>query len=350
MDAARKGPKLNITHIAELAQVSKGTVSKVLNGQKGVGGPTRERILKLVKELDYHQDASARALALQRTEILGFLIPHEAPFTLSGFFWASVLAGISHQAAALGYNVMILTPQREGELHDVMTQALRRGLVDGFIIGSELLDKELFSTLILQKIPFVLLGQNPEFTHYCIDDDSPQGVRVLLEHMIARGYRRIGALFGPPEYSYVRERHGAYLETLRAHGIEWKAVGFSEYLSAKTMAATRNLLDEHPDMDALFVGSGDEFFLDAMNALRQKGKRLPGFGLSVYDDYPFLDYLTPRITAVRQPLQEMGKRAVDMLVRLVNGNPPAEALVRLQNELIVRESCGEEPGSLSRPS
>lgn len=341
MDPTRKGSKLNINHIADLAQVSKGTVSKVLNGQKGVGEATRERVLKLVKELNYHQDASARALALQRTGILGFLIPHAAPSSLAAFFWTSVLAGITHEAAALGYNVMVLTPQREGELHDTLMQALNRGVVDGFIIGSELLDKELFSTLVLQKVPFVLLGQHSEFSHYCVDDDNDQGVRALVRHMIGRGYRRIGALLGPKQYFYVRERKDAYVGELRDHGIAWSAVGFSEYLTKDTIDVTCRLLDEHPDMDALFVASGDEFFLDAMKALRLRGKRFPEFGIAVYDDYPFLDYLSPPVTAVRQPLQESGRRAVGMLVRLIGGEAPEEKLVRLQNELIVRESCGE---------
>jgi DNA-binding LacI/PurR family transcriptional regulator len=341
MDSSRKNPKLNISQIAELAQVSKGTVSKVLNGQKGVGEQTRERIQKLVKELNYHQDASARALALQRTGIIGFLIPHAAPSSLAAFFWTSVLAGISHQAAAMGYNVLVLTPQREGDLQGTLMQALHRGVADGFIIGSELLDKELFSTLILQKVPFVLLGQNPEFSHFCIDDDNHQGVRDLLNHMIARGYKKIGALFGPEAYSYVRERRDAYLDTLRESGITWTAEGYSEYLTQDTVEATNRLMEEHPDMDALFVGSGDEFFLDALQTLRRRGKRFPEFGIAVYDDYPFLNYLTPPVTAVRQPLQESGKRALEMLVQIIKGDPPLQKLVRLQNEIIARESCGE---------
>ena len=83
--------KLNINHIAEMAQVSKGTVSKALNGRSRISDATRQRILKLVNELGYQQDATARALALQKTGIIGFLIPHEAAFTQSGNYWKKAI-------------------------------------------------------------------------------------------------------------------------------------------------------------------------------------------------------------------------------------------------------------------
>ena len=202
--------KLTIKQIAELAQVSKGTVSKVLNGHEGIGPATRERILALIERLDYHPDSSARALALQKTGVLGFLIPHEAATSLTGQFWTIVLSGISQKATQRGYNVLVLTTPREGDIQGALNQILKRSSVDGLIIGSELIDPESLSTLMKQNIPFVLLGQNPDFQHWCVDIDSLQGTTLLVDHMVAQGYRKIGALFGPAHYPYVKARSLGY--------------------------------------------------------------------------------------------------------------------------------------------
>lgn len=333
--------KLTINQIAELAQVSKGTVSKVLNGHKGISLATRERILKLIKQLDYHPDASARALALQKTGVIGFLIPHEAANSLNGHFWTAVLSGISQQATQDGYNLMVLTTPREGDVRGVLNQLLKRSSVDGLIIGSDLLDKESLSTLVLNKVPFVLLGKNPDFQHYCVDIDSLQGTSELVTHMARQGYRKIGALFGPGNYPYVKERHRGYLEALKAEGLSWSAVAFTDYESSAIRRHLADLLDRHPDMDALCLASGGDFLYDAYPLLRQRSLVLPRFGLGVFDDYPFLELLTPRVTAVRQPLFEAGQQAVNLLGALIKGQAPEEFVVPLRPSLVVRESCGE---------
>ncbi len=333
--------KLNINQIAELAQVSKGTVSKVLNGHKGISAATRERILKLVKQLDYHPDSSARALALQKTGILGFLIPHDAQESLSGQFWSLILSGISHQAALLGYSLIVLTTPREGDITGALNLILRRSTVDGLIIGSELLDKQSLSTLVNEQIPFVLLGQNPDFNHHCVDIDSMQGTTLMIDHMVAQGYKKIGAFFGPGNYPYVKERVKGYERALASHGLPWSAIGFSEYHSATVRRSLEALLDQHPDMDALFLGSGGDFLLDAFQVLKRRNIRVPDFGLGVFDDYAFLDILTPRVTAIRQPLSLAGETAVDLLLRLIQAAPGQDQIIQLPTTLIKRESGRE---------
>lgn len=333
--------KLTINQIADLAQVSKGTVSKVLNGHKGISAATRDRILKLMKQLDYHPDASARALALQKTGVLGFFIPHEASAALGGPYWASVLSGISQEAARLGYSLMVLTTPREGEIRTVLNQLLKRSTVDGLIIGSELLDKEGLSALVLHRIPFVLLGKNPDFQHWCVHIDGVEGTRNLVNHMVRQGYRKIGALFGPARYPYVKERFQAYQVAVADNGLTWTASGFSAYDSPSIRSGLTALLAAHPDMDALYLASGGDFLLDACQVLKDRGLTLPGFGLGVFDDYPFLELLTPAITALRQPLFLAGQKAVTLLQCLIQGSPPDQFIVQLPTTLVVRESCGE---------
>lgn len=333
--------KLTINQIAELAQVSKGTVSKVINGHKGISAATSERILKLIKQLDYHPDASARALALQKTGVIGLFIPHEAAASLSGHFWTVVLSGISQQVTQLGYNLLVLTTPREGDIKGALNQVLKRSTVDGLIVGSELLDKESLSTLVLHKIPFVLLGQNPDFQHYCVDVDSIQGTGLMIGHMARQGYRKIGALFGPSHYPYVKARVRGYQEALQANGLTWSATAYSDYESSGIRQNLGALLDAHPDMDALYLASGGDFMYAAFRLFRDRGLEVGRFGIGVFDDYPFLELLTPGITAVRQPLFQAGQEAVTLLQSLIADSPPDQFLVQLKTTLVVRESCGE---------
>ncbi len=337
--------KLNIQQIADMAQVSKGTVSKVLNGHKGISAATRERILTLVEKLDYHPDSSARALALQRTGALGFLIPHDAETSFVGQYWSSILAGISHQAAKAGYNLMVLTTPRDGYIQGVLNRLLKRSTVDGLIIGGELLDKESLSSLIVNRIPFVLLGQQSEFSHHCVDVDNHHGTSLLVNHMVDQGYRRIGALLGPARYSYVKERLRGYRETLTQRGISWSVQAHSEYASLEIRKELNELLDRQPDMEALFLGSGGDFMFDAVHVLRDRGLSIPKFGIGVFDDYSFLDVMTPRITAVAQPLAKIGEASVDLLLRLLQETPDTTQLVQLPTKLVIRESCGENLGN-----
>jgi len=333
--------KLTINKIAELAGVSKGTVSKVLNDHRGISASTRERVLRLVKQLDYHPDASARALALQKTGVLGFLIPHEAGSSLTGHYWTIVLSGISQQAARSGYNLLVLTTPKEGDIQGALNHILKRSTVDGLIIGSELLDKESLSTLVLRKIPFVLLGRNPDFQHYCVDVDSVRGTVEMINHMVRQGYRKIGALFGPGYYPYTRERYAAYSQALQSNGITWSASAFSEYKSATIRKNLETLLDAHPEMDSLYLASGGDFMYDVLKVLKERNVRLPDFGLGVFDDYPFMELLTPAITAIRQPLFEAGQEAALLLQRLIDGSTPSGSVVQLPTTLITRESCRE---------
>jgi|GEM_PF-747051 len=335
--------KLTINQIAELAQVSKGTVSKVLNGHPGIGQATRDRILKLVKQLDYRPDASARALALKRSGIIGFLIPHTAATSLAGHYWTVVLAGISQTAAERGYQVLILTPPRDGNLQAVVDSVLKSNAVDGLIIGSELLDPEGLTALILHKIPFVLLGQNPDFPHYCIEVDTAAGTRKLAEHMIHCGYRNIGALFGPAQYPYTQQRRKAFQETMAAHGLNSHRLLHSGYGSPQNKSDWEAFLTIHPDLDSLLLASGGGFLLDVLTVLQKMKRVIPQFGLGVIDDYPFMQAMTPPITALRQPLFLAGQESFHLLRRLLDDDPPPEPVMSLESTLIVRESCGERP-------
>jgi len=333
--------RMNINQIAELAQVSKGTVSKALNGQKGVGEETRRRILSLVDALEYQPDSTGRALARKQTGSIGLLIPHEGIASFMGLYWPMVLAGVAKRASELQLNLMLLTLPKEGDTTLAARQILGKKLVDGLIIGGDILDSDFFARLVQSKMHFVLLGQNPEIRHACVDVDNALCTDLMMRHILSQGYTRIGAIFGPLEFPYSKDRREGYRTALAREGIAWTAEASSRYITTETTEALVRMLDAHPDMDALYVAAGGHFLLDCLDVLRNRGIQIPEFGLGAFDDYPFLNFISPKVTAIRQPGEDLGIRAVDLLTELIDGRAPIDTLIKLEGSLIVRQSCGE---------
>jgi LacI family transcriptional regulator len=328
--------KLTINEIAELAQVAKSTVSKALNGQKGVSEEKRKLILKLAEQLDYHPNASAQALASNRSLSIGLVLPHQADFSLSGAFWSAIITAVAQEARARGYNLLILSPGEDDNMAAPIESVLKRRNVDGLVIGAERLDPKTVSTLILEDVPFVLIGRSPNVHHYSVDIDNEPASRKIVAHLASQGRRHIACLAGPREYPYVQERVAGYRAALLEAGLAWKAIEYAPYLAAEVEAAVGRLLAADPCLDGLYLTAGGEFILDAIDALKRERADLSGFGIAVFDDYRFFDYLGLPISRMRQPLHDIGARAACLLFELIDGKKPERMDWVLAAEAILR--------------
>lgn len=332
--------KLTIKDIAELAQVSKGTVSKALNNQPGVGKETRERILKLVKKLDFQPNATAQALASSKTENLGFFIPDSAHNTISGSYWSELTSGILHSANEEGYNILLFTIPDGGDLFEAYNKLLKRNRVDGFIVGTELLDSKSINALYVSEIPFVLVGENPKMNHYNVDVDNYKSGFEITQYVINQGYKRIAFLSPPERYPYSRNRVQGYRDAINKSDLDFSFHTYCEYEKVKTHAAIDKIMEENPD--ALIVGAGGDFIFDTIDELDKLGIKTPDFGLASFDDYVFMNYITPKITTVKQPLKALGASSVQMLCDIIrNGEAKNEQIIHT-TQIIPRESCGEK--------
>ncbi len=328
--------KLTINEIAEIAQVAKSTVSKALNGQKGVSDEKRKLILDLAEELKYEPSASAQALASSKTGSIGLLIPHEAGYSLSGSYWSAIITSIAEVANRHNYSLLILTPANETDISAPIESVIRRRNVDGLIIGAEQLDPATISRLIEEEIPFVFIGRNPQVQHYSVDVDNAGGSERLVSYLVETGYRKIVCLAGPAEYLYSQERVEGYHTALKKAGIDWSVVEHTKYTSEQTRSATAKILQEHPDMDALYVTAGGDFIFDCIDILRIAGTNLKKFGLGAYDDYRVFDYVDLPICTVRQPLKEIGSTAAGLLFTFLAGKTPDHMNHILDVELVLR--------------
>ncbi|NLZ44870.1 MAG: LacI family transcriptional regulator, partial [Clostridia bacterium] len=148
---------ITIQDIADLAKVSKGTVSRVINGGPGVGAETRKRILKLIEELDYQPNASAQGLASRRSYNIGVIIPHTGSYSMSTTYWPTLLTAITEKAALQDYNVLLSTARSEQDVDSAYRSILKGKRVDGLIIGAEQFGEKQLAGLLLKDFPFVMV-------------------------------------------------------------------------------------------------------------------------------------------------------------------------------------------------
>ena len=329
--------KLTINEIAEMANVAKSTVSKAINGQKGVSEENRRRILEIIQQVNFQPSASARALAQSKTGAIGLLLPHDAVFSLSDAYWTTVVSAIAAEAEKQESSLMVIAPQESGQLKmESLESIVRRHGVDGLIIGAEQIESQKIMNVILQDIPFVFIGKNQLLDHYSVDVTNRKSASEVVEKLILRGYKKIGCIAGPKNYEYTAERVQGFKDTLKKAGLDSSRIAYSEYKREDTLEAASDFFERHIDIDALFLAAGGEFVFNVMEALKSSGKDPKSLGLGVFDDNRIFDFLEWSIVSARQPIEKMSTCAAEMLFNIINGTSPQKKHISFEAEIIQR--------------
>ncbi len=328
-----------IKDIAALARVSPGTVSKTLNDAPGVGAETRRRIQKLVQELDFHPNASARSLAARRTGNIGVVIPHTGSYSMASAYWPILLTSVTEEAAARNLNVLLSTARSEQDVDSAYKSVLRGKRVDGLIVGAEHFGLKQLAELLVKDFPFVMVGKGALSGHHYVDVDNQGGAEAMTRHLIGLGHRTIALLCGPEQFASVRERRDGYQAAMTAAGLEPR-VRHCGYDAAAAQRGVDEILGGNPRPDALFVAAGD-LVAPALRVCSRLGLAIPAdVALAAFDDHPFYELFSPAITAVSQPIHALGQAAVELLFTLMDGRTPQQESRLLSTRLVVRASCG----------
>jgi DNA-binding LacI/PurR family transcriptional regulator len=335
--------RITIKHVAARAGVSYQTVSKVINGRAHVSPKTESRVWDAAQVLGYKPNHNARSLRAQRSQMLGYSwVPtrHDQVNSILDEFLTSMV----EEAEAAGYHLLPF-PYREGD--DQVSgyrELIDTGKVDGFVLSSVNYHDPRVRFLLERQFPFVAFGRSdPELDFPYVDVDGATGLRLVTEHLIARGHRRIAALAWP-EYSRVGDdRMEGYFAALAAAGLpvdpDLIARGEGSYQFGRS-ATERWLAWEADRRPTAVVALNDAMAIGAMHAGQARGLAI-GRDLAVtgFDDSPMAQYLAPPLTSVRQPIQQVGRKCVEILTGLLEGHAPVERQVLLQPELIVRASA-----------
>jgi DNA-binding LacI/PurR family transcriptional regulator len=331
--------------VARRAGVSASTVSRVLNARPDVAASTRERVLQAIAELDYHPNAQAVGLSSRRAGVVGLVVPDViTPFC------TSVIDSVQNQLRERGYWMLLtanpLDPPERADLQaDLLEELWRSRRIDGLLVLIPVESSlESLRAMAREGFPSVLIDMQYDSTGLdYISVDNYQGGYAATEHLLQLGYQSVAILCGPNWMPVSRDRLAGYQAALQAWGVpirpEWivPGLGFDEKTGQHAM---RTLLEVDPLPQAVFAAS-DRIAFGAMAVLDRVRLRIPEDVAFVgFDDIPAAASFRPPLTTVHQPLEAMGKLAVEHLCDRIAGETDEPLQTTVGTELIVRVSCG----------
>lgn len=332
-----KPDKVTIKDVARACGVSSATVSYVLNGKRVLLPETREKVMRVVRELDYHPSAVAQGLSRKRMNTIGILFGVvDAVVVVNHPYAANILQGVLTAASAGGQNVTFFTDPWRTARQSAAGYRDRRA--DGLIVVAPPLDSDIISGLAPLNIPLAAISfPGGPFGVSSVDVDDAEGTRLVVNHLRALGHARIAHLSGPDNMLSGRTRREAFCEAMAGAGLTAYVVP-GDFSAAVSYRQTRRLLASPAPPTAIFAAN-DDSALGVMDAAREMGISMPG-GLSVvgYDDTPEGAMARPALSSVRQPLQEMGETAARLLIRQLTGETVAREMTLLAPTLVVRET------------
>ncbi|CAL9541462.1 LacI family DNA-binding transcriptional regulator [Streptomyces pilosus] len=323
----RSGGRPTLEEVAARAGVGRGTVSRVINGSPRVSDATRAVVEAAVAELGYVPNTAARALAANRTDAIALVVPEPETRFFAEPYFSDMLRGVGAALSDTEMQLLLIFAGSDRE-RQRLAQYLAAHRVDGVLLVSVHADDPLPDMLSQLEIPAVISGpRSAAETLASVDSDNYGGARQAVEHLIGRGRRRIAHITGRLDVYGAQRRIDGYRDALSDAGHEVDELliepgDFSEEGGRRAMAA---LLERRPDLDAVFAAS-DVTAAGARQALREAGRRIPDdVALVGYDDSAIARHMDPPLTSVRQPIQEMGRAMIDLLLTEVADRRPAMA-------------------------
>jgi LacI family transcriptional regulator len=326
--------------IAELAQVSKMTVSRVFNGKSGVSDDTRQKILQAAEDLGYVSQIHG---SIDDSQIIALLIPNHPTIYLG-----ELLRGISDAAEHFNCSLMLFTQNMfNNAAHpENMLSPLRSGLVDGVVMVVPRNYEAIVADLNRYELPFVIIDHRSETPNEAsVTATNRKGMLEATRYLLALGHQRIGFITGRMDIACTHDRLQGFRD-----GLEEVALPFDpdlvlegDYLQPSGLQKAKQLLvlDNPP---TAILASNDMMAYGALEAVRVSGLTI-GQDISIigFDDVFLSSQTYPPLTTVRQPLVEMGKVALDMLIDLIQDRKILNLRRELPTELIVRETTGRAP-------
>lgn len=333
---------VTLADVAKLAGVSKSTASRILASARGRTIPyspaTQESVRNAADLLNYRPSKLARGLTGARTGIIGLVIP-----TLEDSFFTAATTIIEGKLAEKGYNVFLSNTSGDSDMERAKVEDLLTWPVDGLVIApvQQSGDAGLFWELWQNDVPFVLIDRTfADTPFYSVTTDDHVGAAMAVEHLLSLGCRRIACVGGQLAVSTNRTRHAGYIEALIRNGVLPDPRLCAEV--SPTEAGGRQAMERFAQLDALpdavFCFS-DLMAIGVMEVCLDLGIRIPeDLALVGYADLDYSGVLRIPLTSVRQPRNEIGLAAAEVLLARLDGRKPENAELKLPVELVIRES------------
>lgn len=333
-----KEQPVTIAGIARRAGVSIATVSRVLSHSRHpVNEQTRQRVLQVARELDYHPSAAARALSTQSSHTLGIAVPD-----LANPYYAELVHAAQEVARVLGFTVLVHDFQRDLRRLREGLETFRSQWADGVLVtgggSSQPLD---LGVLERAHVPVIVIGRH-EARAPSVRVDNVEAGRLAARHLAQRGHSAVAFVQGPAELSTMQDRLDGFSQVCRAAGLALHLEP-GDLKPASGYEATRRVLAKRPEVTAV-CAANDSMAIGAMAACADVGVEIPRrMALSGFDDIPLASYVRPTLTTIAVPTRELGARSAGLLFSLIEGREVSD-ITWIEVRLMVRDSTADPGG------
>lgn len=326
-----------IKDVAEAAGVSTATVSRVLSGKPHVRPELRRRVLEAVEKMNYRPNRVARSLRVRKSNIIGLVVSD-----IQNPFFTMVSRAVEDAAYEQGTSVLLCNTDENPEREAMYLNLMRDENVAGFILSPTRKTADSFAETAPHEIPMVVIDRRVQAVDVdTVLIDNVDSSYKLVRHLIEHGRHRIGALFGVGSTTG-RERREGYLQALKESGIK-----ISSELTLSVPAreqdgytGTVKLLGLSDPPDAIFTSNG-LLSAGAFRALRENSAAFPqDIAFAGFDETIWTPLVEPPVTVIRQPTEEIGRTAIELLFKRLEAPSRAAREVILKTELVIRQSCG----------
>ncbi len=329
---------VTIKDVAEKLNVSISSVSRAFNDTFDIKKETRNRILKVAREMGYYPNPIAKKLTQKKTFNIGVVVPE-----FINEYYSEVIRGIQDILVDLGYQVLIMQSDNnpERELKNVKT--LVQNMMDGLIICPSVKSKNMDYYLdeINKGYPIVFLNRIEKmFPAKKVLFNNTKWSFFATEHLIYQGYKRIYHLSGSNDLGITKDRIQGFIKAMEKHHFskdDYKVIE-TGILSEEAMATVQKLIDNE-DLPEAFICVSDFVALSTISVLKQNRIEVPkDIGVIGFTETKMASLVSPKLSSVKQPTYKMGKSAAEMLMKLINNEPILSETIVLDGSLNIRES------------
>ncbi|MBZ9607975.1 LacI family transcriptional regulator [Clostridium estertheticum] len=321
--------------IAEMAGVSKATVSMVMNKKdSSISDATRKRVLEIAKKMSYIPNSIARSLSTKKSGTIGIILPD-----ITNPFFSEMARAIEDEAEGLEYNLIICNTDNDIDKEQKYIELLISKLIDGIIFMSGGKSNESITMLKNNNIPFVLVdryieGYKDDYGVFCL---NKHGIKSGIKYLYEKRNRKIVFVKGRENLEVSKQRLEGYIEGMKNYGIyDEKYIFEGDFNVEGGVLATQKIISTFPNLDAIFY-SNDMMALGGMKILLRNGYKIPrDISVVGFDNIRISEIIEPELTTIAQPIYKMGKKACSILIGVINGELPIEKQVYFETELIIR--------------
>ncbi|NUT33243.1 MAG: LacI family DNA-binding transcriptional regulator [Hamadaea sp.] len=327
-----------IHDVARVAGVSRGTVSRALNGDAYVSAAALAAVQRAVAETGYVVNRAARSLVTQKTGSVVMVLSEPQERLFEDPNYSTLMRVAMRRLADRDISLVIMLSANDGDRERVV-RYVRGGHCDGVLLVTTHSGEPLLDELSRHRIPAVTCGEIPGGRHkvpYAAADDRG-GAQRMAQYLVDSGRRRIATITGPLDTPGGLLRLEGFCDVLGRKATK-KLIAYGDWTRHSGEVAMQELLEKSPDVDAVFVGN-DLMAAGALATLRAAGRRVPeDVAVAGFDDSSVAMSTHPPLTTIRQPLEQVAEETVRLLLDLIDGAEQVDPVI-LPTELVIRESA-----------